>query len=74
MRVLVCGNVCTHTCVCGGCRAESDAKCVLQSFYLCVCIFGKCSCRCLQRTEEDVGTPEAVAAGGCVLPEEDLGS
>lgn len=58
----------------GGCRAESDARCVLQSFYLCVCVFGKSSCRCLQRTEEGVGTPEAVAVDGCVLPEEDLGS
>lgn len=71
----LCVGMCARTRVCvGGCRAESDAKCVLQSFYLCVCVFGKCSCRCLQRTEEGVGTPEAVAAGGCVLPEEDLGS
>lgn len=78
---LLCACVCvwehvhthTHTCVCG-CRAEREVSCVLQSFYLCVCVFIKCSCRRLQRPEEGVGSPEVVAAGGCVLPEEDLGN
>lgn len=65
--------LCVGTCVCG-CRAEREVSCVLQSFYLCVCVFIKCSCRRLQRPEEGVGSPEVVAAGGCVLPEEDLGN
>lgn len=61
----MCVGMCAHTCVCvGGCRAETEVRCILQSFYLCVCVFVKCSCRCLQRPEEGVGSPEVVAAGG----------
>lgn len=60
-------------CVCV-CKAEIEVRCVPQSFYLCVCALCNCSRRGLQKSEEGVGASKVVVAGGCDLPEEDLGN